>query len=264
MSFNQPVFVQGDPRWGSQQLGDCPGITMATDGCLITSMEMVAWHYEKGGDPSQLNQKARAIGAYYPNPQGRKCYLAADSLHKLYPDIQLVGAYDYRNAAADLSKLVMADDEECIICVDFNHNVTPRGDPDGFQTHWPRVFSYDRVSGRIIIDDPWYGTRGDFTAHYGDPKLNVLWIWKYKIPGWVPPWKRQPPGTPPNPPIITPTPTPAELMAQVAALTTERDALKAEAIADEAKLKLLKDWSGQLDTAVGALDGVVRNRPAVT
>ena len=49
-----PQFLQGDPQWGNDQLGNTPG-SMRGEGCAVTSAAMVLSHYGMDVDPGRLN-----------------------------------------------------------------------------------------------------------------------------------------------------------------------------------------------------------------
>lgn len=49
-----PQFLQGDPRWGDDHLGETPG-TLGGEGCAVSSASMVLGHYGMDIDPKRLN-----------------------------------------------------------------------------------------------------------------------------------------------------------------------------------------------------------------
>jgi hypothetical protein len=49
-----PQFLQGDPSWRDDPLGDTPG-TLGGEGCAIASASMVLGHYGMAIDPKRLN-----------------------------------------------------------------------------------------------------------------------------------------------------------------------------------------------------------------
>jgi hypothetical protein len=53
-----PQFLQGDPRWRDDPLGDTPG-TLGGEGCAIASASMVLGHYRMSVDPKHLNRFLR-------------------------------------------------------------------------------------------------------------------------------------------------------------------------------------------------------------
>lgn len=53
-----PQFLQGDPRWRDDPLGDTPG-TLGGEGCAIASASMVLGHYGVAVDPKGLNRFLR-------------------------------------------------------------------------------------------------------------------------------------------------------------------------------------------------------------
>ena len=59
-------YNQRDSAWGSDPL-DGTNITMASDGCLVTSMAMVLTHYGyKDVTPETINANPNNFAAYYP------------------------------------------------------------------------------------------------------------------------------------------------------------------------------------------------------
>jgi len=53
-----PQFLQGDPRWRDDPLGDTPG-TLGGEGCAIASASMLLGHYGMAVDPKHLNRFLR-------------------------------------------------------------------------------------------------------------------------------------------------------------------------------------------------------------
>ena len=53
-----PQFLQGDPRWCDDPLGDTPG-TLGGEGCAVSSASMVLGHYGMAVDPKRLNRFLR-------------------------------------------------------------------------------------------------------------------------------------------------------------------------------------------------------------
>ncbi len=50
-----PQFLQDDPRWRDDPLGDTPG-TLGAEGCAVSSASMVLGHYGMDIDPKRLNR----------------------------------------------------------------------------------------------------------------------------------------------------------------------------------------------------------------
>lgn len=58
-----PQFLQGDPRWRNDPLGDTPG-TLGGEGCAIASASMVLGHYGIAIDPKRLNRFLREYNGF--------------------------------------------------------------------------------------------------------------------------------------------------------------------------------------------------------
>lgn len=50
-----PRFIQSDPLWGHDSLGETPG-TLSAEGCAVSSAAMVLGHYGMDIDPGRLNR----------------------------------------------------------------------------------------------------------------------------------------------------------------------------------------------------------------
>ncbi len=189
-------FSQRDARWSSQRLGTVNGITIGGYGCYVTAMADVATHFGKDTNPSELDNWFTDHDSYVDGD------LAVDGmLSWRYPDIVFAGTYNCQNEPANLN--VFNDfntyEHEAIIEVDFNHNPN-----DGIQTHFVRFNSYDPNTGRLMIDDPWYGDEVNFADRYGDPTVTIQKVVKYYGPSLP---QAVPAQTAPTPqPESTPTP----------------------------------------------------------
>jgi hypothetical protein len=58
-----PQFLQGDPRWNHDRLGDTAG-TLGGEGCAVASASMVLSHFGMDIDPSRLNQFLKEHNGY--------------------------------------------------------------------------------------------------------------------------------------------------------------------------------------------------------
>jgi hypothetical protein len=61
-----PLFLQGDPAWGSEHLGTSPR-TMAQVGCAVCASAMILKSYGVDTDPGRLNAFLLANGGYDSN-----------------------------------------------------------------------------------------------------------------------------------------------------------------------------------------------------
>jgi len=191
---------QRNPAWAGHPLGHVAGATIGAYGCFITVAAMILTHYlGRPIDPVDVDDAMDALGLYIQGdlwPDG--------ALPTLYGHFGGQGAmveegpWDFVGKPADLSTLAMDDTQERLIVIDFDHNPA-----DGIQTHALRAFS----GSPIVVDDPWYGTRDPFTLHYGaNPALTIQKVVGYKVPGFVPFWKRPVPPPAPPPPVVVPVP----------------------------------------------------------
>jgi hypothetical protein len=58
-----PQFLQGDPRWRDDSLGDTPG-TLGGEGCAVACASMVLGHYGMAINPKRLNRFLRDHAGY--------------------------------------------------------------------------------------------------------------------------------------------------------------------------------------------------------
>ena len=59
-----PYFNWSNPAWVNQQLGSCPGVTVGSAGCAVTSAAMVLAYYGADVDPGRLNTWLKNNGGY--------------------------------------------------------------------------------------------------------------------------------------------------------------------------------------------------------
>jgi hypothetical protein len=174
----EPVYNQRDPAWSGTRLGTCDGTTIGRQGCYVAAFAQVATHYGHVVDPQQLNDQFTNDHVFI---QG--CLLPDDGICKIFSDVQLIDVYHCKDIPCDLTKLQMADDEE--VCLEISW---PQG---GFQTHFMRLYQAGLDRASIIVDDPWFGTRGPIGVHYPpDPATLIIKVIKFRLPGWIPPWKQ--------------------------------------------------------------------------
>lgn len=162
MKLTVPIYKQGDPRWGGQHLGTS-AYTLASDGCTISVMSMLACYYGHQTDPGKFNTDTTRVGGFV---QG-SLYVWG-SITKLYPDIKFIESRDYPfdPAPVDQLKERMDQGHPTPVWLDFN----PR--QAGNQMHWVLVTGY--TDNDLIINDPWYGDEVFMKARYGDPVRQIL------------------------------------------------------------------------------------------
>jgi len=74
---DRTVFLQKDPRWGSDRLGKTTD-TMETDGCLVSATAMVLGNLGFETDPGDLNKRLTQVDGY--TPQGWLIWSAIDKV----------------------------------------------------------------------------------------------------------------------------------------------------------------------------------------
>lgn len=162
------IFSQWDSSWAYDKMGTKEK-TIGQIGCYLTCMAQLLANRGYDHNPQTLNKHITDKHLYI---QGNN--LSASILSNLFPSFKKEKDIFYGFKDADLSLLNKEDNEEIILCLDFDHDPS-----DGMDTHFVVLAGYD--GKKIIVDDPYYGTRNDFTEHYGNnPKQTILKIIKYK------------------------------------------------------------------------------------
>lgn len=64
--LNVQKYMQCDPNWGNNQLGNCAGMNLCAWGCAVTSMAMLLKSNGANVDPGTLNTWLRNNGGYDP------------------------------------------------------------------------------------------------------------------------------------------------------------------------------------------------------
>ena len=155
---------QRDTRWASHKLG-YSYYTIGGYGCLITAISMILNWYGKSTDPAQLNDALVRVGGF----TGANLYWNA--IAQVQPDVYLAKSIDCYYIPAPLHEIdaLLADDVPVLVHVDFNLS-TP-----AVEQHW--VLIVGKSGGDYIMNDPWTGEQGSFTARYGDP---ARWIFRIR------------------------------------------------------------------------------------
>lgn len=160
--LNVPLFKQGDSAWGNEKLGTSQ-YTLASDGCVITAMAMLAKFYGKDTNPSKLNQDTVRVGGFVNDS-----LYAWASITKIYPDIKFteIQEYPFDPAPVEKYRAEIENGRPFLIWLDVN----PR--QAGNQMHWIIVIGYE--GDDFLINDPLYGETYFFKAKYGDITKEAL------------------------------------------------------------------------------------------
>lgn len=153
------ALSQRDTRWASHKLG-YSSYTIGGYGCLITAISMILNWYGKSTDPAQLNDALVRVGGF----TGANLYWNA--IAQVQPDVYLAKSIDCYYIPAPLHEIdaLLADDVPVLVHVLLN----------GLQ-HW--VLIVGKAGDDYIMNDPWTGEQGSFTARYGDP---ARWIFRIR------------------------------------------------------------------------------------
>ena len=137
---------QRDPRWKANRLGfGDPQTTIGSDGCLITSLAMLAGAYGLSETPATLNDKLVALGS------GVGFYGALfvwEAMPRVLPGVSARRQVDCRLVAAPLDEIdaELAQGRPVLVEVD----MAPSPEVD---THW--VVLTEKQGADYLISDPW-------------------------------------------------------------------------------------------------------------
>lgn len=140
------LFSQRDPKWANKKLGfgNC---TLGTDGCLVTSLAMLATYYGKETDPDRLNEDLKKVNGF-----SGALYIWK-SISKIYEDIKNVRMIWTPDPVTDDQFSEIDEHLEggqlIILEVDWNPNTV------AVENHF--VLLIGKSSNGYDIADPWTG-----------------------------------------------------------------------------------------------------------
>lgn len=150
-------FSQNDPLWKDILLGDGQK-EIGEVGCLDSAFADLASYYGKDISPLYINQLCKNYNLFIQSN-----LLANNTLQRLFPDIQYIGADNYVDIAADLSKLkILLSDPGTSVILRLKLNNGP---------HFVIALDTDGVSA-VTIADTWDG-KVKQASQYGDPKVII-------------------------------------------------------------------------------------------
>lgn len=194
----QPLS-QRDVRWRSERLGTVNGVTIGSDGCVITSMSMVSTYYGHPILPSELNSILTSRNLYYDGD-----LFVNGSITKIFPDIKFDKVVFCESTAAPITEIKKYLDEgKPIVAALINSGVR----------HYILVVGYE--GDRIFANDPWQGDTIAINDRWGDPARKILQINFFSGPVFSAPVtlpvipEPQPPVMPPVQPPVAPKPVDA-------------------------------------------------------
>lgn len=168
MSLNISLYAQYDPRWANVELA--PGITMAQDGCLVTSIAMGLSNYGINVLPGDLCQKFKAVGGF--NSDGS---LSHDAIEKVYPNVSFYERVYTSNWPGDAAKVLVAEAIHRVKnLVDLGHAVYLHVDNvghDGIADHFVACKGYS--AGDLLENNPDGGVEQWFSTRFGDPSQRL-------------------------------------------------------------------------------------------
>ncbi len=144
--FNTQPLSQRDPRWKDVPLGfGGNGITIGSDGCLLTCLAMVANGLGFQETPATLNDKLKALGS---GIGFSGALLVFGGVGQALPGMELKSSVRCPNVAAPIMDINATLDAGKPVIVELDQSPLP-----GFQNHW--VVLYARQGGDYLILDPW-------------------------------------------------------------------------------------------------------------
>lgn len=146
-------YNQRDSQWGNQALNGTQ-YTLASDGCLVTSMAMVYTHYGyKNVTPSTINANPANFASYYPAFLMKRISADGKSAERVYSEIDpilssghpvIIGiSYDGGGIADHFVVFVSGSNGEYYMHDPF----TPGGKNMSFRSRYPsaRIVDYEKV-----------------------------------------------------------------------------------------------------------------------
>jgi len=150
------LYSQRDPRWGSYEYA--PGRTLATHGCFITSVAIVASLAGYPDTPQDVARKLNAagalVGAYLSRP---------DRIPNAYPELAWVGSLDWRRVPANLVRLRQELEHGPVIVEVDAH---PGGAQPPEDQHFVVALRFSDDGKDLVVADPWDGTETKLLQRY--------------------------------------------------------------------------------------------------
>lgn len=179
---------QRDLRWASLRLGTVNGVTIGSDGCLITDMCMLATYYGHPILPNELNDILTSRNLYYDGD-----LFVHSSITKIFFDIKFDKVVFCESVAAPLGEIkAYLDQGKPVVAALINSGVR----------HFILITGYE--GDRIFANDPWQGDQIAINDRWGDPAKKILQVNFFSGPV---PVQIVPTPQPVEPiPVITPQP----------------------------------------------------------
>lgn len=179
---------QRDQRWRSNRLGTVNGVTIGSDGCLITDMCMIATYYGHPIFPNEINDILTSRNLYYDGD-----LFVHGSITKIFSDIKFDKVVWCETTPAPISDIKSyLDQGKPVVVALINQGVK----------HFILVTGYE--GDRMFANDPWQGDSVAINDRWGDPVRKILQVNFFSGPVSS---QTQPIPTPPQPAVpIQPTP----------------------------------------------------------
>lgn len=151
---------QRDSRWSSNRLGTVNGVTIGSDGCLITDMCMLATYYGHPILPNEINDILTSRNLYYDGD-----LFVHSSITKIFPDIKFDKVIWCETTPAPIAEIKSyLDQGKPVVVALINQGVK----------HFILVTGYE--GDRMFANDPWQGDSVAINDRWGDPAKKILQV----------------------------------------------------------------------------------------
>ncbi|CAG0964655.1 hypothetical protein METP3_01060 [Methanosarcinales archaeon] len=166
-AMDVPVYKQGTPSvWAGDQLGTCAS-TIGTEGCAVTSVEMVFKYYGVQTDPRDLNNWLKGNNGYTNG-----CWIRWDiAAGRSGGTVQFINQYSYPNPLTT-AELNLINSE-----LDSGYPVIAEVRTSSGSQHF--VVITGRSGSTYNINDPANGDKSTLNARYGNPSTAIWGIRLY-------------------------------------------------------------------------------------